>query len=110
LIDFVNEMPQKHDVKLLAGAELRLQCLERRTPVSFIVQDFNFTPLVVTHLAKIQASPNDTSVSHWKREIRNWLNIMEAMLSHVGKKTAGEWQERIQTFRATLGDEKAETK
>jgi hypothetical protein len=60
-------------------------------------------PRVQRHLAKLAARPNDREVPHWKKETRNWLREMEEYLPHVGKKTAAEWQARLDSCRAALG-------
>jgi hypothetical protein len=60
----------------------------------------SFAVRVEEHLAKIAANPGHSSVPHWGHEVRNWLEQMEEMLRHVGKKTSGEWQPRIQAYRA----------
>jgi hypothetical protein len=54
------------------------------------------------HLEKIGANPNSQALSHWKREIRNWLQTMEALLPHVGKKTSAQWQTRLDACRTRL--------
>jgi hypothetical protein len=63
-----------------------------------------FTPRVEEHLAKIAANPGHSSVRHWKQEVDNWLNQMEAVLPHVGKKTAAQWSARISQWRQALGN------
>jgi hypothetical protein len=59
-------------------------------------------PVVEEHLAKLAADPNSRHAKHWRKEVDGWLRQMEEVLPHVGKKTAAEWQSRIQTFRVTL--------
>jgi len=56
------------------------------------------------HLATIAAHPDEREVPHWKGETRNWLREMEEYLPHVGKKTAAEWQARIDASRGQLGE------
>ena len=56
------------------------------------------------HLGMIAAEPECRAASGWKREVRNWLREMEALLRHVGKKTSAEWQTRIAAYRAALED------
>jgi hypothetical protein len=75
-------MPRKSALKRLQG---RVQEVER-------------------HLARINAAPKHSSASKWRSEVRNWLREMEEVLPHVGKKTAAEWQDRIDAYRAALGD------
>ena len=41
-------------------------------------------------------------MEHWKGEARNWLRHMEAMLRHVGKKTAAQWQAQYSNLVAQL--------
>jgi hypothetical protein len=60
-------------------------------------------PRIQVHLDYLAASPSEREVSHWRGEISNWLREMEEYLPHVGKKTAAEWQARIDACRATLG-------
>lgn len=61
-------------------------------------------PEVERHLARIDETPEHSSTVKWKSEIRNWLREMEEVLPHVGKKTAAEWQVRIDAYRAALGE------
>ena len=61
-------------------------------------------PEIMRHLARITATPEHSSVHKWKSEVRNWLREMEEVLPHVGKKTAAEWQVRIDAYRSALGD------
>lgn len=56
------------------------------------------------HLGKIAEHPEDRELSHWKSETRNWLREMQEYLPHVGKKTAAEWQARLDDCRAALGE------
>jgi hypothetical protein len=60
------------------------------------------TPQVEAHLAKIAENPGHASILHWSHEISNWLDQMEAMLPHVGKKTAADWAARINQWRQAL--------
>jgi len=53
---------------------------------------------VLEHLAKL-SEPSEVDLLHWRVEIDNWLNQMEAVLDHVGKKTAEEWSARITEWR-----------
>jgi hypothetical protein len=62
----------------------------------------SFLLRVDEHLALIAKEPDHISVNHWKYEVRNWLNQMEAMLPHVGNKTAAEWQPRIARLHQAL--------
>jgi hypothetical protein len=59
-------------------------------------------PQVERHLAKVAEEPGHSSIPKWKSEIRNWLREMEEVLPHVGKKTAAEWQARIDAYRAAV--------
>jgi cob(I)alamin adenosyltransferase len=56
------------------------------------------------HLSKIASDRGHSSSAHWKHEVRNWLRQMQEELPHVGKKTATQWQARIDACRATLGE------
>jgi hypothetical protein len=60
-------------------------------------------PQVDAHLEKIAAKPGHSSLSKWKGEIRTWLQQMEDLLPHVGKKTATAWQERLERYHEALG-------
>jgi hypothetical protein len=60
------------------------------------------TPRVEEHLAKIAQNPGHSSIPHWSHEVSNWLNQMEAMLPHVGKKTAADWAAKINQWRQAL--------
>lgn len=51
------------------------------------------------HLKKLAAEPNCPAVNHWKNEIENFLSSMEAMLDHVGRRTAKEWSVKIAEWR-----------
>jgi len=62
----------------------------------------SLTPRIEEHLAKIADNPGHSSIPHWCHEVSNWLNQMEAMLPHVGKKTAAEWGAKISKWRRTL--------
>jgi len=61
-------------------------------------------PEIERHLSKIAAAPGHSSIQKWRSEIRNWLREMEEVLPHVGKKTAAEWQARIDGYHRSLGD------
>jgi hypothetical protein len=62
----------------------------------------SLAPQVEKHLKKIVENPGHSSLSHYKHEARIWLRRMEEALRHVGKKTAAEWAERIEAYRAVL--------
>jgi hypothetical protein len=57
---------------------------------------------VEAHLAKMVQNPNHSSILHWSREVSNWLEQMEAVLPHVGRKTGADWAERINQWRQAL--------
>jgi hypothetical protein len=57
---------------------------------------------VERHFAKLEAMPDSRDAPHFRQELTNWLNQMEAMVSHVGKKTGAQWQARIEEWRARL--------
>jgi hypothetical protein len=59
-------------------------------------------PRVEEHLREIARMPEHREVHHWRMEVRNWLSHMEAMLRHLGEKTAGEWAQWIEKARARL--------
>jgi len=62
----------------------------------------NLIPTMDRHLERILANPEHSSRNKWKAEALGWIHQMEAMIPHVGKKTAAEWQARIDKWRATL--------
>ena len=57
---------------------------------------------VERHIDRLLASPRHSSRKKWLAEALGWLLQMERLLPHVGKKTAAEWQARIDTWRAAL--------
>ena len=73
-------IPRKQALKELAGKERQVE----------------------RHIVKLQASPQHSSRTKWKNEVLGWLLQMEEVLRHVGKKTAAEWQARIDAYRADL--------
>jgi hypothetical protein len=46
--------------------------------------------------------PEAPSVVAWKHEAQNWLQQMEEMLPHVGKKTSAEWRSIIEERKTDL--------
>jgi hypothetical protein len=54
------------------------------------------------HLERALAQPGHSSRKKWVSEALGWLVQMERLLPHVGKKTAAEWQARIDGWRAAL--------
>ncbi len=61
-------------------------------------------PEMERHLGRIVAEPQHSSVGKWKSEVRNWLSQMQEVLRHVGKKTAAQWQARIDSYQEKLGE------
>ena len=61
-------------------------------------------PGVLFHLRKLEEDPANTAAAHWRWETHIWLRDMEDSLSAVGRKTAAEWQLRIDAYRAQLGE------
>jgi hypothetical protein len=57
---------------------------------------------VECHLEILAANPGDQATRHHQHEACNWLNQMEGVLRHVGKKTAAEWEARIRAYREAL--------
>jgi hypothetical protein len=69
------------------------------------LKDLNgLAPRVEKHLAKLAANPGSNAASHWRHEIVTWLTQMEALVTHVGKKTGKEWAKQIAAWRARLGN------
>jgi hypothetical protein len=57
---------------------------------------------VQEHLKYLAEEPESVAFFHWKNEAENWLNQMEAVLPHVGKKTGAHWAEQIARWRHEL--------
>ena len=64
----------------------------------------SYIPDMQRHLDRILANPEHSSRNKWKSEALGWILQMEALIPHVGKKTAAEWQARIARWRASLED------
>jgi len=60
-------------------------------------------PQIEEHLDKIGDNPASRDVPHWMREVRAWIGQIEAMLPHLGQKTAEDWARRIEGWRARIG-------
>jgi hypothetical protein len=45
-----------------------------------------------------------TAVSHWRMEVGGFLDEMERMTPHIGKKSGAEWQGKINSMRQRLVD------
>ena len=56
------------------------------------------------HLEYLANEPAAQAVSHWRQEIRGWLEQMEGVLPHVGKKTARDWQRYIAEWHQAVGE------
>jgi hypothetical protein len=59
---------------------------------------------VEKHIDYISSDPGNIAVDHWKHETRNWLQQMQEMLPHVGKKTSSKWETLIKAHQAKLGE------
>ena len=59
-------------------------------------------PEAVRHVERVLSDPTHSSRRKWANEALGWLLQMEALLRHVGKATAAEWQARIDDWRAAL--------
>jgi hypothetical protein len=59
---------------------------------------------VQLHLEKLAARPDDRDAHGWKKEVRGWLRQIQEYLPHVGKKTAAEWQARLDACWSELGE------
>ena len=59
---------------------------------------------VELHLDKIAKMPESLSVPHYRHEILNWLSDMRAVLPQVGKRTAAQWQAKIDSFQVALSE------
>lgn len=62
----------------------------------------DLVPPLERHLERIAAAPEDPSASHYRVEVSAWIGKIERLVTHVGKKTAAEWQVRIACWRALL--------
>jgi hypothetical protein len=50
----------------------------------------------------IGKSPQD--IPHWRDEVNAFLDQMDALAMHVGKKTGAEWRARVTEMRGRLTD------
>jgi hypothetical protein len=64
----------------------------------------SLVPEVDRHVERVLANPGHSSRRKWKHEALSWLHQMEALLPHVGQKTAAKWQARINSWRAALAE------
>ncbi len=60
-------------------------------------------PVVEEHLDKIRNNPASQDVPHWTREVEGWICQIEALLPHLGQKTADGWASRIEGWKQRLG-------
>jgi len=58
---------------------------------------------VIIHLDKLTESPESCDASHWRGEIKSWLEQMENVADATGKKTSADWLERIKKWRQQAG-------
>lgn len=56
------------------------------------------------HLQYIKNEPGSQAVGHWRTEIRGWINQIDDLVRHMGKKTGNEWTEIIARWRQLLGE------
>jgi hypothetical protein len=54
------------------------------------------------HLEKLERDPGNSAAGHWGVEVRGWVRQCEAVMRHLGKKTAGEWALRISESKRRL--------
>jgi len=57
---------------------------------------------VEEHIEKLRKGDRANSESHFRREIENWIGLIEKGLDHVGKKTGREWSEKIRQWRSQI--------
>jgi hypothetical protein len=57
---------------------------------------------VSDHLRVIQSQPEARALNHWIGEVRSWLQQLEEMIRHVGKKTGAQWKAQIDNYRTQL--------
>jgi hypothetical protein len=57
---------------------------------------------VERHVSRVLSSLGHSSRNKWRGESLGWLLQMEDLLPHVGKKTAAEWQTRIDGWRSAI--------
>jgi hypothetical protein len=62
------------------------------------------SPLVPTleHLEKLDAEMSDFAYNHWRWEVANWIQQMEEVLPHVGKRTAEHWGQRLDELKRRM--------
>jgi|KBSSwiStaDraftv2_1062776.scaffolds.fasta_scaffold5234250_2 hypothetical protein len=56
------------------------------------------------HIQKLARYPDSQENAHWRGELRSWIKQVEAASEYVGRKTQQEWQEIIESWKASLGD------
>ncbi len=61
-------------------------------------------PRVEEHLEKIRDHPASQDRPHWVKEVESWARQIEALLPHVGKRTAADWNRDIENWKGQLGN------
>lgn len=51
------------------------------------------------HLEKLERHPENWAGPHWRREI---MAGIRGLLPHLGRKTGGEWEARLEQWRVRL--------
>lgn len=59
-------------------------------------------PRVEEHLEQLAADPESWDASHWRGEVRTWLDQLRAVLPYIGKKSGREWAEKLAGWEARL--------
>jgi hypothetical protein len=63
-------------------------------------------PRIEEHLDKITSDPASQDAPHWTREVKSWIQQVESLLPHVGRKTSAKWWAKIADWKAQVpGDE-----
>jgi hypothetical protein len=62
-----------------------------------------FAQQIELHLTKLASESTGQPSLHWRGEVRQFIDEMERMLPHVGRRTASEWKSRIDAYKRTLG-------
>jgi hypothetical protein len=65
----------------------------------------SYVARIEEHVEKIRKGDRPSSLSHLCHEVRVWLGTIEKGLQHVGKKTAEQWQAKIDAWKKQIQDQ-----